>query len=841
MAIKLDRQVYIYSVDTSFFYNEKEQEVHNELFELAIRKNEIKSSADENNAEEVKEINKRRNELKAKLVELFGENNEVRKLREGSMKETNVISIFDSVLTRVIGLKPEMLSDDIIVVQTYYFQILEDIIHNGFIYKGEKYRYFTSSAGQIRTKKSVFIKERLWERHSNTLMCGLSIKEINDKGGVNTNKFQAYLALSNSATDEWQGFNIHKSIVVDDLETDVYSLVDHIHDKDYKITRQEMNIPIEHTDGCGMILPTVNKKSFMVRLPWIKGLLVPFDYKKFINAHEGTTSKVKDIYGKEWDIIKDDIQIIFTKSQFKMWKYYNSWDSYKDRFIKYDCQAAMLNEEDVTADANLNYQMIQTLTDITKEELIKISESTITDILRIGSNKDTMLRVLGATKTNKRKNYMQEALFIYPELLNDPHSKEVIKDKKRSLVKDAKAGKLSINGKYTFIIPDLYAFCEKLFLNRQPKGLLKRDCVYCDIFEDGKVDVLRSPHLYREHAVRNNIHDEKIKEWFITHGLYTSIHDPISKILQFDVDGDKALVVQDDTFVAVAERNMEGIVPLYYKMAKADSKQITPENIYEALVSAYKANIGEISNNITKIWNSNNVNLNVIKWLCMENNFTIDYAKTLYMPRRPLDIHKTISKYIKTKVPHFFVYAKNKEKRNVEKINDSVVNMLNEIIPNKRINFVKVAGKLDYKNLMKNSRVDLDEEIIKKYIELDRSKRYLMKDTDGKRNDKKLYVYKYIKNELLKINSNADYVTDVLVKYLYSVKKSKNKQTIWWSFGDILLKNIKRNVLKVIECVDCGEIINSPKHKQIRCNNCQYEKQKEWQRNSMKKKRKENK
>lgn len=69
----------------------------------------------------------------------------------------------------------------------------------------------------------------------------------------------------------------------------------------------------------------------MVRLPWVKGLLVPFDYVKFIKTYN-TKSKIKDIYGKEWDVIKDDIRVIFTKSQFKMWKYYKSWEEYCENF-----------------------------------------------------------------------------------------------------------------------------------------------------------------------------------------------------------------------------------------------------------------------------------------------------------------------------------------------------------------------------------------------------------------------------------------------------------------------------------------------------------------------------
>ena len=30
------------------------------------------------------------------------------------------------------------------------------------------------------------------------------------------------MALSNSATDEWEGFDIDRTIVIDDYETDVY-------------------------------------------------------------------------------------------------------------------------------------------------------------------------------------------------------------------------------------------------------------------------------------------------------------------------------------------------------------------------------------------------------------------------------------------------------------------------------------------------------------------------------------------------------------------------------------------------------------------------------------------
>ena len=71
---------------------------------------------------------------------------------------------------------------DIIVVQTYYYDIVKDIVINGFTLNGEKYRCLTASAGQIRTKKTVFIKESIWNQYEKTFMCGLTLDKINDKG-----------------------------------------------------------------------------------------------------------------------------------------------------------------------------------------------------------------------------------------------------------------------------------------------------------------------------------------------------------------------------------------------------------------------------------------------------------------------------------------------------------------------------------------------------------------------------------------------------------------------------------------------------------------------------------
>ena len=81
---------------------------------------------------------------------------------------------------------------------------------------------------------------------------------------------------------------------------------------------------------------------------------------------------------------------------------------------------------------------------------------------------------------------------MYPNLINDVYSREVIKEKKRSLVKGARAGKLILDGtKRTYIAPDLFAFAEWLFLGiEEPNGLLADGEVSCRLVRIMKSSML---------------------------------------------------------------------------------------------------------------------------------------------------------------------------------------------------------------------------------------------------------------------------------------------------------------------------------------------------------------
>ena len=400
---------------------------------------------------------------------------------------------------------------------------------------------------------------------------------------------------------------------------------------DYTVERGIRTVMINHIDGCGMMLPCVSSKNFMIRMPWVKGLLAVFDWNKFCEEHR-MKPIVTDLWGVEHNLAEENIQIILTKSQFKMWKYYTDWNEYKEYFKKFDCRCGKTNyEEDYLPDKQFNYQFIQSLVDFTDAEIQQFVGKEHDKIMNLAKDKSSMMQMLRASSTSP--NPYCRALVLYPELLRDYYSREQLKDIKKKMLYDAKSGAIKCENKRLFVVPDLYAACEYYFCGiKRPFGLLKNGEIACRHYRSrGKADVLRSPHLFLEHAIRKIVDDDSIYEWFTTDSIVTSCRDLISRILQFDVDGDQLNVVVDPVIVNAAERNIRefDIVPLFYDANKADAEMINKETLFNGLKRAHQfSNIGEISNMLTCLWNRNNPDIHSAALLCYLNNLRIDGAKT---------------------------------------------------------------------------------------------------------------------------------------------------------------------------------------------------------------------
>jgi hypothetical protein len=636
-------------------------------------------------------------------------------------------------------------------------------------------------------------------------------------------------------------------------------------EKYHKITRGKQDVVIPFTDGFGISLKKM--RSSMIRLPFMKGLMSYCSknaFKKWCSINGYSIHKITDIYGKSYFI--NDIDYIFTKSQFKMWNYYENiyengqlvqtgWEVYKENFKKYKCNACICNVEGhVKLNAKTNYQILQTLTtEMTDDDILHLAEYDITNLNGIGNDVQSMLNILGANedKTNQL-SWFQKSLILYPEMLKDFYTKNSLKNTKESMIKRMRSGKFNINGAYTFAIPDPLACLQWWFTDMDKSdlssfGFVQEGTVSCKLFEDNeKIDCLRSPHLDHAHCIRVNKVNQDTRRWTKSMGVYIGMTDIMSKLLMYDNDGDKLLVHNNKVIIKCAEQFQKKyqMIPNYYQMSKAKPDKLTNDSLYNGIVMAYNnGNIGLPSNEITKIWSSLNPDstieeiqtaIEIISLRCADVNFVIDYAKTLYKPFIPNHIKEKYKEYSSKKLPHFFIYAKNKKSKQVEPLSNCNIDRICKVVHSNRIVFKNILGKYNYKILTSGNEIDLttdkSKEIVNLYRELDTTNRRKLSHIDFVNLDhiekNKIYMLLEFNTKIQRetftsiVNETPEYITDVLVKAL---KTDVNKDTLWRLFGDVIYSNIQKNINGSKLCESCGQrfpILVSDDHSSKYCCSC---------------------
>lgn len=321
----------------------------------------------------------------------------------------------------------------------------------------------------------------------------------------------------------------------------------------------------------------------------------------------------------------------------------------------------------------------------------------------------------------------------------------------------AQGCKLVLDGFWSYICPDLYAFCQWLFLGQDvPEGLVPNGYIYNHYYNDKEIEetcCLRYPHLSDcEHGIRKVLQSKECEEWFNGTDTIVSSHDLISEVLQADWDGDHICLVHDKAFMDVLERDK---YPLFYDMTKAESAQITNNAVMNCLISSFQnENIGFVSNAITKIFNSEgDPDTKLVRVLCAYNNFVIDYFKT----QKSMDLQQYTFIYEeykdsdKHKCPHFFMYAKDKKQKQCEKSNlNGNADRISKYISDKTSNGI---AKVNYSSkdafnpeMLKNSDIKVDR-TSEKYSQLRRLLLDLKREHSAWYKKVKDEVQKYIRNK----------------------------------------------------------------------------------------------
>lgn len=218
----LKNQIKLVSLNSKDLFTNEEYEKYSEIIGYV---NEIEKLEASNRVEDVikkKDLIAKRKQASAELSEMIRRHKgSPRKVRLESviyhkddeempngvtwynLKLSKKIAEFESDMSRAMGLKTNDHTFDKIIVKwgsksrqsDQALDLLEQIVMNGFTMDllvddkiiQKKYRYFSSSAGQLRTDKLSCLSEDIWDKIKDRIECGMDWDTINSKGGINVN------------------------------------------------------------------------------------------------------------------------------------------------------------------------------------------------------------------------------------------------------------------------------------------------------------------------------------------------------------------------------------------------------------------------------------------------------------------------------------------------------------------------------------------------------------------------------------------------------------------------------------------------------------------------------
>ena len=510
--------------------------------------------------------------------------------------------------------------DDIVNIKVMTKKEYKVLARNGFDLNGKHYVRFMVGSGQMRRNTVSFINEELFDYMQERLMCGL-----NDKiKTINLAKLSAYFALSFSSV-LW--VREPRVCVIKDFDTVIPNQkVNWInkHEDGNTVEQIYKDIKLNSADGQGLIDPNMARLwaedmhlnyvpcSFVVRTAFIKGNLVPFDFKAYAKEHG--VLKIKDRYGTEYNV--EDIDVLLSESQFKMAKYYSSWEGYLSYHKTYNLKwgVARYNKEYDDEYVLTNYQYIQVL-NLTKEDISGLVSYTTNWIKNIcsGDIKYALTYNVGVKNPtlsvdsiiNSCSSTFTKAIIKNPEMLKDGFLQRKIYNSIKESIRQAKIGRIWVRGNYSFMISDPVAQCRSA-LGLSPDGLLPANYVYSNFWNnrgvDGEICLLRSPLThYSEVNIQRLANTDEMKKWYkyIYSGIIYNIYDiSVVKHADSDFDGDICMSTNNPYFLKGAKREE---LPIMYDKEAVPTQKITLPNQIRCDVKGLDTKVGQITNYSTSM------------------------------------------------------------------------------------------------------------------------------------------------------------------------------------------------------------------------------------------------
>lgn len=496
----------------------------------------------------------------------------------------------------------------------HFYNILNK---GGILVNGILYVPFMSSAGMIRRDTYLFIDSTLKDDITKIFNCGR-----NEEVEIVPSKFSAYYSLFSSSTIP---VSFPRIAVVSDLLIKTVRKVDFStyqgKDIDPKIEEIETEIECNAFDGEGLCSPALGKNwakdlgitdyipsTFGVRAPFLKGMVVVFDFHKF-SEMVAKTNLFVDIYGNTIDI--NDVECIVSESMFKLWSSYENTPDYveKCKENELDWGITKVSPKVEKNHGKTSYQFIQVL-QLDDNQIEKLCEPTLSwlDFVSGGDIHASLLYLLGETNFSTgwfdRLDNPTQALILDNSLIHDSFFISFLDKSITKKKNDARIGRLIFNSNYQVMISDPYAYAAHVFgLGVLP--LLQEGEHYSKYWNDRnktRVTSIRSPIVHASEVnVLNLVDTDEVNFWFkhITSGIVfpangVGMDASIEGGADFDLD--LTCTLDNEEFI---EGRTEGL-PILYESVKPDKIKITSETehvVVRSQVEQIKSNrIGFLTN-----------------------------------------------------------------------------------------------------------------------------------------------------------------------------------------------------------------------------------------------------
>jgi len=477
----------------------------------------------------------------------------------------------------------------------------------GFYVNRIRYVPFMSSAGQIRRNSSLFLDERIKKELGNRFDNGRD-----QRVEIVPAKFSAYYALYSSSS---LPVSFPRLAVVPDLTLKSVRKVDYSSFIDSKtdpsIVEREMEIELNAFDGCGLVSVGFSQQiadeldinylpsTFIVRAPYLKGMLVTFDFHKF-SEEVADTRVIKDIYGNNVDV--NAIDCIVSESMFKLWSSYTSTSQYTAECYKnkLDFGISKVSPAKEKSHCKSSYQFLQVLdlSDSQIEELCRPSLEWLDDVAGASVDK-TLLYLLGETDFSKNwfsgLDVSTKALLYENSLADDSYFVNNLKQSIQRKKNDVKIGRLMFNGNYSIMIPDPYLYACHIF-GLELKPILKEGQHYSHYWNERcvkQVAGIRSPIVHASEVnVLNFIDNHDTRTWYnhITTGtVFPASGIGMDSVINggSDWDGDLIATINSPEIIAGIKKSL----PIVYDARKAE-KHVINEQSENLVIESQVSQIG---------------------------------------------------------------------------------------------------------------------------------------------------------------------------------------------------------------------------------------------------------